>query len=276
MTIPLLDNKLIQHTGSIISCEQIASNTFLHEYKSPEIARSARPGQFVQIRITTDFSPLFPRPMSVLDVDGERGSISVLFKIFGEATAQLAEKEEGDSVGLLGPLGNTFLTEPYKNLYLVAGGIGFPPLYFLTQSLDLSQFHIILLFGAASKEDLILTDEINKINIEKEFATEDGSFGAKGFITIPLEKILKEKSHPSDTCIMACGPIPMLVEVQRLAHRYNVDAQLSVETIMACGIGICQGCVLPNRGENGKVCGYRLVCTEGPVFSGNDLVLENG
>jgi len=91
-----------------------------------------------------------------------------------------------------------------------------------------------------------------------------------------VEKTLKEKNNVKNACLMACGPMPMLAKVQRIALVYNIPAQLSVETIMACGIGLCQGCALPKRGNTGKCSGYHLVCVEGPIFSENDLILENG
>lgn len=276
MTDPAAKKELFQHESRIISCKQICPDCYLHEYESPEIARSAKPGQFVQIRVTSEYTPLLPRPFSILDVDNERGTIFVLFKVRGSSTTLLADKKEGDTIGLLGPLGNTFHTKQYNDLFLIAGGIGIPPIYFFLKTINLSKHNVRLFYGAASKEDLYLTYELQKMNVPIEFTTDDGSFGTKGFITAPFESTLRKYKHISNACILACGPMPMLAEVQRIAHEHSIPAQLSVETIMACGIGICQGCVLPKRGENGEVTGYCLVCAEGPVFSENDLVLKNG
>lgn len=271
-----MKKELFQRESRIISCKQICPDCCLHEYESPEIARSAKPGQFVQIRITSEYTPLLPRPFSILDVDIERGKIFVLFKVRGKSTTLLAGKKAGDIVSLLGPLGNTFHTKPYKDLFLVAGGIGIPPIYFLLKTIDFSKHNVRLFYGAASKEDLYLTHELQKMNVPIEFTTDDGSFGAKGFVTVSFESALRKYKHISNACILTCGPMPMLAEVQRISHERSVPAQLSVETIMACGTGICQGCVLPERGKNGEVTAYHRVCTEGPVFSENDLVLING
>jgi len=268
--------QLFQHESRIISCRRICTDCYLHEYEAPEIARSAKPGQFVKTRVTAEYAPLLPRPFSILDVDKERGTIFVLFKVVGRSTVLLAGKKEGDTVGLLGPLGNTFNTKPYGELFLIAGGIGIPPVYFLLKTMDFSMHNVRLFYGAASKEDLYLADELQKMNVPLEFATEDGSFGKKGLITSIFESTLYEYKHKSDACILTCGPMPMLAEVQRIACEYSIPAQLSVETIMACGTGICQGCALPKKVENGEVVEYCLACIDGPVFSENELVIQNG
>ncbi len=270
------DNRAVfQQTCRILSAKQISSHAIIHEYHSPEIAQIAKPGQFVQIRVTEEYSPLLPRPMSVLSTDKTKGTIFVLFKVYGEATALLAKKKTGDSVGLLGPLGNTFKPERFKNLIVVAGGVGLPPLYFLLKSLDLFYYSVYCFSGFASKDDLFLAQELLNLDINVQITTDDGSYGIKGMVTEPVEKHSAALQSKGDTCLLACGPIQMLKAVQEIALTNDIPAQLSVETIMACGIGICQGCTIQKRVGTVKRCEYHLVCVDGPIFSEKAIVFEN-
>ena len=270
------DNRtVVQQTCRILSEKQISPHAIIHEYISPEIAQIAKPGQFVQIRVTEEYIPLLPRPMSVLSTDKTKGSISVLFKVFGEATALLAEKKTGDTVGILGPLGNTFKPEGYKNLIVIAGGVGLPPLFFLLKSLDLSHYSVYCFLGFTNKKDMFLSEEMLNLGINVQITTDDGSYGIKGVVTEPVEKHIAALGSIRDTCILACGPTPMLNAVQDIALTNTIPAQLSVETIMACGIGICQGCTIARRGESEKQSGYHLVCIDGPIFSEKEIKFEN-
>jgi len=261
------DKSLFDVPCRILSTEQISSQGFIHEYESPSIAEKSYPGQFVQIRTNTVHAPLLRRPFSVLGTDLRRGSFSILFKVFGEGTKLLASRKSGDVVDILGPLGNCFEAGAYKDIFLVGGGIGIPPIYFLLSKLNLTNQNIRLYFGARTKEELWLISEIDKKNVPSMYTTDDGSFGDKGLVTIPLENDIKQYAGRSDAVIAACGPMPMLSEVRKLSLKYSVPAQLSVETMMACGFGICMGCVLPNN----KDFGYSLVCKDGPVFNENEI-----
>ncbi len=275
MTNAITNKTLFQQTCTIRSIKKVASNTFIHEYESSDMGRIAQPGQFVQIRTTDAFTPLLPRPMSILSADNSKGSVSVLFKLFGEATVLLSQKKVGDSVGLLGPLGNTFQINKYNNLIMVVGGVGLPPLFYLINSLDLSKTNVHLFSGYADKSQVLLNDELSDLNIDLSTTTDDGSYGIKGLVTEPFENHLSLVTDKQNTCIIACGPILMLATVQRLSLEYNIPAQLSVETVMACGIGICQGCIMPKTGNDGKQCGYHLVCVDGPVFSEKEVIIGN-
>ena len=268
-----ISNPLFQRSCTLSNSTQLSSKTYIHEYLFPELVNISKPGQFVQIRVTSEYSPLLPRPFSILNVNKNNGTFAVLFKIFGEATEILSKKSEGETVEILGPLGNSFKTDNIKKLFLVAGGVGIPPIYCLLQSINLSQHDISLFLGAATKDDLFLKDEFDKMKFAKSYSTDDGSFGDKNLVTVPLEEALKECSPGSSTSILSCGPMPMLAEVKRLAKKYDVDAQLSVETIMACGFGICQGCVVPLNGNEDGGKKYTLVCIDGPIYSRDELKL---
>lgn len=270
MNVP---NPLFQRSCTLAKSTQLSPKTYRHEYVFPELAEISQPGQFVQIRVTSEYSPLLPRPFSILNVNKKEGTFTVLFKIFGEATEILARKSEGETVEIFGPLGNSFKTDSYKKLFLVAGGVGIPPIYHLLKSIDSSQYDINLFLGAATKDDLFLRDEFEKMNITKFFSTDDGSYGNKTLVTVPLEEVLQNGSPGTQACILSCGPMPMLAAVRRLAQKYDVAAQLSVETIMACGFGICQGCVVPLNGNVKGANKYTLVCVDGPIYSRDELIL---
>ena len=268
-----VSHPLFQRSCTLLKSTQLSSKTYQQEYVFPELAKISKPGQFVQIRISSKYSPLLPRPFSILNVNANQGTLTVLFKIFGEATDILSRKLEGETVEILGPLGNTFELNRISKLFLVAGGVGIPPIYYLLQTIDMPRYDISLFLGAATKDDLFLREEFNNVDIEKSFSTDDGSYGTKTLVTVPLEDALKRGFSGSKACILSCGPMPMLAEVQRLAQKYKVEAQLSVETIMACGIGICQGCVVPLHGNTKDAKKYTLVCVDGPIYSRDELIL---
>ncbi len=264
-----MNTRIHECESRVNSLEQISDSSFIHEFEAPEIAAKSKPGHFLQVRISKSYAPFLPRPFSVLDTDCAKGTVRILYKVFGETTAVLATKKAGDSVVLLGPLGNTFNINRYNEILLVAGGIGIPPLYNLLKNEDISDKNVKLFFGASSKNELYLFNEFAKMPINLTVTTDDGSFGEKQFITVPFEIELNKIGNKVNAVILACGPMAMLRTVQKLALEHNIPAQLSVETIMACGIGICQGCVLPGHNEKK----YSLVCTDGPIFNEKELIL---
>ncbi|MCP4726152.1 MAG: dihydroorotate dehydrogenase electron transfer subunit [bacterium] len=253
----------------VLSLEKISESSFIHEFEAPEIAQAAEPGHFLQVRISRSYAPFLPRPFSILDKDIEKGTIRILYKVFGDTTAVLSTKKAGQSVVLLGPLGNTFSIKEYEELFLVAGGIGIPPLYNLLKNSDIDGKRIKLFFGAATKDELYLYEEFDKMPVDLYVTTDDGSYGKKQFITVPFESELKKVQNNENTAIISCGPMQMLRVVQELALVHGIPAQLSVEAIMACGIGLCQGCALPRNDEKE----YSLVCTDGPIFNEKELKL---
>lgn len=266
-------SKMFDCESEIVSLNQISNTAYIHEFYAPEIAKTAFPGHFLQLRIQNQYTPFLARPFSVLKVDRDKGTVFVLYKTFGETTKILSKKLVGEKVNLVGPLGNVFKPEKYKNLLLIGGGIGVPPLYYLTKHFDISDKSVKIFFGAGNKSELFLKDEFDKMNIDITYSTDDGSFGNKELVTIPFERELKNHSNNPETIVMSCGPLPMLKAVQNLALKYNVQAQLSVEAVMACGIGLCQGCIIPKRMNNESEQEYVLVCKEGPIFNEKELVL---
>ncbi len=226
-------------------------------------ARHCRPGQFFHIRIPwTDI--LFRRAFSVASADADRGDVEIILKVFGRGSLALSRLRPGDVVDILGPLGNGFDEPPPEaTVVMVAGGVGFPPLLYLTRYLidqgrDPKSIHFF--YGGRTAADVIERDRISGLGIGFYPVTEDGSLGESGMVTTPVEDFLIRRD-PADIRLYGCGPEGMLQATDGLARNVGVAGQLSLEAPMPCGIGVCLGCVVSLTGG-----GHARVCMEGPVF----------
>ncbi len=247
--------------SKVESVQKISDNIFLIKVLSPSIASLAKPGQFCNIKVSENSFPLLRRPFSVCDV--EEDYLFFLFDIHGEGTKLISEKKPGESLELLGPLGNGF---DYKNGYdtavIVAGGLGVAPFPFLLKNLSANK-KIISLIGGRSKKNIVTIGLKNVLA-----STDDGSEGFHGTVVDLFKREIKNISH-NKFRIFACGPTPMLKALQSYCVENNYDCQISVECAMACGFGICQGC--PIDPVNGGT--YLLVCKDGPVFEAKSVKL---
>ncbi len=232
----------------------------------PEIAARSIAGQFIMVRQAENtVDPYLRRPFSIMDISTD-GKLDFVFKIIGRGTALLAEKKAGEKLDLLGPLGNGFLPDrkPHRAI-IVGGGIGIPPLYLLTKTLlNLKTQDITVILGGRTSRDIPLTDMFNKLGVTVVITTNDGSQGLSGVVTDPLKPLLEETVQ-LETVVYGCGPDPMLQAVTELARTHEIEAKVSMEEHMACGIGACLGCVVDT--DTGK----QRVCKEGPVFDGNHV-----
>ncbi|MDQ3013032.1 MAG: dihydroorotate dehydrogenase electron transfer subunit [Acidobacteriota bacterium] len=237
------------------------------------------PGQFAMLKPHGSYEPLLRRAMAYYRCDAS--SVEFIYQILGRGTQMLARLKAGDSVDLLGPLGNTFETAAARDTLplealLVAGGAGSPALFMLGEKLLKAGVITKLFIGGASRGDLCGLDDFIELLSASNIvtATIDGSHGAQGFVTSPLEKYLQTR-HGLSTIIYACGPEPMLHATAMLAERFDIPAQVSLESPMACGFGICVGCAVAVRAAVGPDCPegfvYKKVCTDGPVFWSKDL-----
>lgn len=244
---------LIEKT-KFISKTTITENTYLIKVLAPSIARNAKPGQFCNIKVSENSFPLLRRPFSICDVDGE--FIYFMFDIHGEGTRLLREKNEEEGLDILGPLGIGFkLKGDYDTAIIIAGGLGSAPFPFLTKNIP-ANMEIHSFVGGRSKENVI---EYKMKNVS--VATDDGSCGFHGNV-VELFKSRNDEFAARKIKVFACGPNPMLKALQNFCNEKNIECQLSVETVMACGFGICQGCPI----EKYDGAGYLLVCKDGPVF----------
>ena len=267
---------------------------------APEIAANTAPGQFVMVKSGRGRDPLLRRPFSVFEVlrsDGRIEGLSLLSKRVGITTGMLFDSVEGDVVSCLGPLGRPFEPiDPPGEAWLVAGGVGLAPFATLGDALIDRGTKTTLFYGARGGSELFYLDWFEQRGIRLVLATEDGSIGDRGRITVPLERELQAASlsglgigdsgfaqetrfeprvprpeSPLGIMIYACGPEPMLEAVAHVAARFKRPSQVSVERVMGCGMGGCYSCVIPVR-DGHAAHHYVRSCIAGPVFRGDDVV----
>lgn len=239
----------------------IAEDTWVLRFHSPELAAQLRPGQFLNILTSGHIDPLLRRPYSISNVDGDE--CEIMYALLGKGTHALAEKRPGDTIGVLGPLGNTFGYEKdFGTAIIVAGGIGVAPFPYLTVELQKRGIPLITFLGARSAERVVSRGLANL-----QVATDDGSLGFHGNVIALMEQSLADYDITNPR-IFACGPNAMLKATQEFAHARGIPCELSLESEMACGIGICQGCPIERTEGERK---YALVCTEGPCFDSHDI-----
>lgn len=220
--------------------------------------------------------PLLRRPMSIYRIlKGRPGLLQILYKVVGSGTGYLAQQSAGQSLRVLGPLGNGF-SLPRSGAQvlpvLVAGGIGIAIFPFLADALRARGLRPILLFGGRSRRDLVSLSHFRAARVGIRLATEDGSAGARGFVTRLLEPLLADPGLRPALRLYVCGPTPMLRAVGEMASGAGVRCELALEALMPCGIGVCLGCVVPCPGEAARRI-YRRVCTEGPIFRSGEVLL---
>ena len=214
------------------------------------------PGQFVQVRVDGSPSTYLRRPISIHDVDFQNHEITLLVQQIGEGTRHLAAAEKDDIINIILPLGNGFsIPEKGEKCLLVGGGIGIAPLYYFAKVLNEKGIRPTLLLGGKTDADLLRLADYQKLG-ETIVTTEDGSLGEKGFVT--MHSIWQKQSFDK---IYVCGPKPMMKAVAKLADEKGVWCEVSLENLMACGLGACLCCVEDT--VDGNVC----VCKEGPVFN---------
>lgn len=235
---------------------------------SKAIADSAKPGQFLNIKCSNGLNALLRRPISICDIDKEKHEVRFIFQVKGEGTKQLADKKVGDTIDILGPLGTPFqIDKKYKHPLLIGGGIGIFPLLLLLKTIP-SKEHAVYL-GFRNKEMVVLEKEFRQYSRELSIATDDGSYGVKGYVT----QLLAEKLKCQTTDIVyACGPEPMLKQVKEICSTHNIPCQLSMEQRMGCGIGACLVCACKTKKDGHWE--YRHVCKDGPVFWGDEVIFD--
>ena len=248
----------------VISQDCIAKDIYSLWLKTDKIAAQARPGQFVSV-YCNDGGHLLPRPISLCEINQEKGTLRLVYRVVGKGTEMFAALKAGDSVEVLGPLGNGFPMEEAegKRVFLIGGGIGVPPMLETAKQL---KGEPVLVMGY--RDELFLTDEMKKAG-ELVIATEDGSAGTKGHV---LDAI-RENDLKADM-IFACGPKPMLRALKAYGLENNIPCYVSMEERMACGVGACLGCVCQSTevDDHSQVKNKR-VCKDGPVFLSTEVEL---
>ncbi len=239
---------------------QLADGVYSMELLAPEIASAARAGQFISV-YTKDKSKLLPRPISLCGIDRERGILRIVYRVAGAGTAEFSAYRAGDSVEIMGPLGNGFTLKDKKAI-LIGGGIGVPPMLELMKELSCERTAVL----GYRDQQLFLKDEFEACG-PVCVATEDGSAGTKGNV---LDAI-REQGVQGEI-IYACGPTPMLRAVKAYAMEKGIECYISLEERMACGIGACLACVCQSKDvDSHSHVHNKRICKDGPVFAAEEV-----
>jgi dihydroorotate dehydrogenase electron transfer subunit len=292
------------YSAEIVENVPLAKDTLRVRMRCPELARRIVPGQFLMMRLSGCDDPLLGRPLALYDTEvspaGEPIGIDVVYLMLGKMTSRLARFGAGQTLEIWGPLGNGFQPEPVEHLIMVGGGIGQTPFMALAkESLGLRRYgdpsrdappvkRVTLCYGARRREYLAGVEDFERLGVEVQISTDDGSAGHHGFVTDLLRRALDvplsgREEHPTPVVgsaasvaqrIVACGPMPMMKAVAGIAATAEIPCQVSLETPMACGIGICFSCVAKVRDPLGGEWDYRRTCVEGPVFDATRIVWD--
>jgi dihydroorotate dehydrogenase electron transfer subunit len=298
-------DQAVQHSAEIVENVQLARDTFRVRFVAPEIARRVVPGQFLMLRLADLNDPLIGRPLALYDTalsaSGQPEAVDVVYLVKGKLTSRLRYAKSGQRLDVWGPLGNGFNystagskpapgASPVDNpsqhlrdqvwsrlghLIMVAGGIGQTPFLALAkETLGLKQYgdpprkvprasRVTFCYGARSADYFAGVEDFERLGIGVRLATDDGSRGHHGFVTDLLKQAFAER--PENPLVVCCGPEPMMEAVSKIAGSGGVPCQVSLETPMACGIGICFTCVAKIKQPDGGW-DYKRTCVDGPVF----------
>jgi dihydroorotate dehydrogenase electron transfer subunit len=249
-----------QCIAKVISNTPCCENMYEMQFLIADSQIAPRPGQFCTIRVSQGTSPLLRRPFAISNFDAQSMITSMVYKKCGPASEILAGKNQGDPLDVIIPLGNSFIDfNPGKKTILVAGGTGFGPLFYLNKFLMQRASSPLLVLGCRSKNQIPLKTLPGMENARH--CTEDGSEGFRGDVVDYLRTLQSDILDKS--ALFCCGPTPMLKACHEFALEKSLECYVSLEQVMACGVGACMGCVVKIKGENP----YARVCTEGPVFN---------
>jgi dihydroorotate dehydrogenase electron transfer subunit len=260
-------------TASVVENRSLGRGSFVLRLGGCRAHEGAQPGQFVMLRGEWGRDPLLPRAFSILRLTAD-GGCEILVKAVGRGTRLLQLVSAGAPLYLLGPLGRRFpAPEPGRIDLLVAGGVELAPLLWHAEAAQSAGVGgVELFYGARTDADLVLLDEIARSGVRTHLATEDGSRGLHGRVTLALQQALADRGSVSHTAILTCGPNPMMRAVVELARAHGVPCWVSVEGEMACGIGACLGCALPLVDQSGAR-KFAYACVDGPVFDAASVVI---
>jgi dihydroorotate dehydrogenase electron transfer subunit len=269
----------VLHQGTVLRNLEVAPGCFRLEIDCPGVARATRPGQFVMLRARQSIDPFLSRAFSVCDLlhgDGPKSpptGFVVLILVVGVGTRALSERQAGEAIGVLGPLGHPYdLGTPDEHMVFVAGGIGAAPFLLCARALRArsKEQRITYLVGGRDRDHVYLADEIRGLHCDVQVATDDGSLGHRGYVTDLLRPLLAPGVR-----VLSCGPNPMfkalakVVEAAR-AGGLSFPCEVSTEETMPCGFGACAGCVVPVVApvtpDTPDGFRYAKSCVEGPVF----------
>ena len=253
---------MVKERAVIVSQKCIGTDIYDMVLSFPRGAKEAKPGQFIAM-YCEDGTKLLPRPISICGIDADNGTLRVVYRIAGEGTRLFSKMKEGDSLEVLGPLGNGFTMKEEKAI-IVGGGIGIPPMLELAKQLSCEKTVVL-----GYRDELFLKEEFDACT-DVVVATEDGSCGTKGTVIDAINE-----ANVDGAVIYACGPMPMLKALAEYAEAHDMEAQISLEERMACGIGACLGCICKTKKKDHHTnVNNQRICKDGPVFDAKEVVFS--
>ncbi|ADG82678.1 dihydroorotate dehydrogenase electron transfer subunit [Thermincola potens] len=279
----------VREMAKVVSNSPVKPGYYLMELDAPKVTEEAKPGQFVHIRVGRTMDPLLRRPISLYDIDKEKGILSLLYVVVGRGTRMLSEIEAGAELDIMGPLGNGFwLPDRATRCLVVGGGIGVAPLLPLIGMLDQAGLEQKILYGFRNADAVVGIDVVQEKGWPLAIATDDGSVGHRGFVTDLVKQAITDFKPDY---YYVCGPEVMIRNVVWLMKEANIPGQVSLEARMGCGVGACLACTCKTRKRTGgqqsvtggqlSVAGheqnfdYSLVCTHGPVFGAGEVIFDD-
>ncbi len=248
----------------VVENRKLNKKYFLMKLKAEYISSHAKPGNFIMLAASNTVAPLLKRPFGILTA--EPPFIRLYYEIVGKGTDLISSLDPNDSVDAIGPLGNSFPFLENKKILMVAGGRGIAPIYYAFEDY-ISSNEVFLIYGANSKDDLNLREEIAAVPLKKVFLyTEDGSIGNKGLVTTDIREIIKENNIEAT---ISCGPDAMFKSLSHTIGDLGTENYVSLEALMGCGFGICYSCVVKTAAGD-----YKKVCSDGPVFKMEEIAWE--
>lgn len=255
----------VKMTSTILQQECIGTDIYSLWLDAPQIASQAKPGQFISV-YSNDSGRVLPRPISICEIDREKGALRIVYRIAGNGTKEFSGMKAGETLDILGPLGNGFPMDVIKGkrVFMMGGGIGVPP---MVQTAKEAKAEVTVIAGYRNSE-IFLKEELEQ-NGTLVIATEDGSVGTKGNVM----DAIREHSLEADI-IYACGPTPMLRALKSYAEENGIECYLSLEERMACGIGACLACVCKSKEkDHHSNVNNKRICKDGPVFLSTEVEL---
>lgn len=255
----------VKMTSTILQQDCIGTDIYSLWLDAPEIASQAKPGQFISV-YSNDSGRVLPRPISICEIDKEKGALRIVYRIAGKGTAEFSAMKPGETLEILGPLGNGFPMEIIKGkrVFMMGGGIGVPP---MVQTAKEAEAEVTVIAGYRNSE-IFLKEEL-EANGTLVVATEDGSVGTKGNVMDAIRE-----NHLEADVIFACGPTPMLRAIKTYAEEKGILCYISMEEKMACGVGACLACVCKSREvDHHSHVHNKRICKDGPVFLSTEVEL---
>lgn len=255
----------VKMTSTILQQECIGTDIYSLWLDAPQIASQAKPGQFISV-YSNDSGRVLPRPISICEIDREKGALRIVYRIAGKGTKEFSGMKAGETLDILGPLGNGFPMDVIKGkrVFMMGGGIGVPP---MVQTAKEAEAEVTVIAGYRNSE-IFLKEELEQ-NGTLVIATEDGSVGTKGNVMDAIRE-----NHLEADVIFACGPTPMLRAIKTYAEENGILCYISMEEKMACGVGACLACVCKSKDvDHHSYVHNKRICKDGPVFLSTEVEL---